>query len=504
MIASLKNESEEGISVRTFRLETNALVSVLLLCLLSLSPNQEAFAQYICQPNGAAEVRMGSIAAGDATQTSRVFRDGIPSSCAGGIPTQSPVAGSYRFDQYSFTNPTGLPACVTVDLNATGCGGTANNSTQVNAYLGTFNPASVMTNLIGKPGFSTTASGSFGFPIAAGATFVVTVHEVVAGGGCAAYTVTVTYRTGCDQAGFDKSGDGRADPTYYRSSDTTWNVLNSAGGTSSAAFGASSDIITPGDYTGDGQTDLSVYRPSANTWFYATNQATPQNNIAYVPWGVSGDIPVPGDYDRDGKTDVAVWRPSNGTWYILRSTNNTVQFTAWGASGDTPITGDYDGDHIGDLGLIRASGIDLRWLILNSNFNNGFVLGCPTTVPICGAGTIFGQAGDRPVSGDFDGDFKTDVAVWRPANGNWYFFRSSSATVGNTAGANFGGGPFGIVGDIPQPADYDGDKKTDFAVFRPPTGTWWILNSMGQTVSVAPWGSNTDQPATSPYRITNP
>ncbi|MEO8573877.1 MAG: VCBS repeat-containing protein [Pyrinomonadaceae bacterium] len=483
---------------------TRIFVSAILFYVLLFSANQTAFSQYECEPNGMSEVRTGGIAAGDPTQTSRVFRDGIPSSCAGGVPTSAPVAGSYRFDQYSFTNPTGLPACVTVELDATACGGTANNSTQINAYSPTFNPANVSTNLVGKPGFSTIATGSLGFSIAAGASFTVVVHEVVAGGGCANYSIRVTYRTGCRQSGFDRSNDGKADPTYFRPSTGTWEVLNSAGGADSRLFGLNGDIITPGDYTGDGQTDVSTYRASVNTWFFATDQSSPQTSVTYVPWGVAGDIPVPGDYDRDGKTDVAVWRPSDGVWYILRSGTNTAQFQKWGVSGDTPITGDYDGDLIGDYAVVRPASGNYRWYILDSNFNTGFQLGCPTTGPICNQGIPFGLTTDRPVSGDFDGDLRTDVAVWRPTDGNWYFWRSGTSTVGNTPGATIGSYQFGLAGDIPQPADYDGDKKTDFAIFRPASGTWWIINSAGNTFTVAQWGMATDEPATSPYRISNP
>jgi hypothetical protein len=484
--------------------ELRSLVSVISFCILFLATSQVGLTQYMCVPTGAVETRMGTIGVGDPTQTSRVFRDGIPSSCGGGVPTAAPVAGSYRFDQYTFTNTTGLPACVTVDLDETACGGTANNSTQINAYTGTFDPANVMTNLAGKPGFSTIGTGSLAFPVAVGGTYVITVHEVVAGGGCASYTIRVTTRTNCDQSGFDKNGNGRADYAAFTPATGIWDILETTGGNSTFQFGQNGDIVTPGDYTGDGLTDVSVYR--TNTWFYATSQASPGTNIATVPWGTAGDVPVPADYDRDGKTDIAVWRPSNGTWYILRSVDNTLSFRAWGASTDIPVTGDYDGDLIADLGVVRNEASSKRWLILQSNFGNGFVLGCPTTVPICGAGVVFGSPTDRIVSGDFDGDFKTDVSVFRPSEGKWYYFRSSSATVGNTPGATFNQTFWGVSTDIPQPADYDGDKKTDLAIFRPSTAEWWVLNSATTTPSVAtiPGVSASSQPATSPYRISNP
>lgn len=163
---------------------------------------------------------------------------------------------------------------------------------------------------------------------------------------------------------------------------------------------------------------------------------------------------------------------SDGSLYYLVRGSNSV-FKIQYPSGAAAF--DFDGDGKTDIAVYRPS--EGNWYILKSGNNSNQV-------------QQWGTATDSIVPGDYDGDHKTDFAVFRANEGNWYIIQSSTGT-GLLQG-------WGQTGDVTVPGDYNNDGKTDIAIYRPSEGNWYIRNS-GGIVTLQQWGTSTDKPVPGDY-----
>jgi hypothetical protein len=97
---------------------------------------------------------------------------------------------------------------------------------------------------------------------------------------------------------------------------------------------------------------------------------------------------------------------------------------------------------------------------------------------------------------DYDGDRKSDFSVWRPSDGFWHLVLSGSG--------GYRPQPWGLPGDKVVPADYDGDGTTDMAVYRPNDngsglGRWYVINSSNFSFNDFKFGVNGDVPLPQDY-----
>jgi hypothetical protein len=302
----------------------------------------------------------------------------------------------------------------------------------------------------------------------------------------------------------DFDNDGKADFSVFRPSDNYWYVLKSSNSTLlSKQFSGfvTKDYLTPGDFDGDDIADFAAWRDSDGTW-YGTKSS---NNTTFsYQFGQSGDEPVAGDYDGDDITDYAyVSRtapascsvPGYMYWNIKRSSDGATVNVQFGYDTDYAVPGDYDGDGKFDYAVQRPQIISSITPCGSDRVANGtasadFYIQLSSNSNIQ-SGT-YGAAGDIVVSGDYDGDGKTDIAVVHEgilptSNLVWQIWQST---------AGYKTVSFGLTGfDKTTQADYDGDGKTDIAVWREDGNFYWLKSSNSDQFQALQFGARGDLPA---------
>ena len=266
-------------------------------------------------------------------------------------------------------------------------------------------------------------------------------------------------------------------PTSFGSaSDLTgpYNFTDTATGTN--WWTVTATPTTPGDYRSVGPGPSATTPPvtSINTAFASTaangtwtlsfrdgcSADTGAVSAASLTLTAAGPPPTdaPVDFNGDGITDFVVVRNTGGgptgqiTWFGQQNGGAAQIFIPWGTAQDFFVPEDYDGDNKTDVAVWRPG----------APFTAAFYVFQSLTSTV--RSETFGQTGDDPtVVGDYDGDGKADLAVYRggAASGDpsfWYWRQAVAGPVFNRQ--------WGQNGDFLAPGDYDGDGKNDFSIQR--------------------------------------
>jgi hypothetical protein len=213
-----------------------------------------------------------------------------------------------------------------------------------------------------------------------------------------------------------------------------WHLRNESGVVTSFFYGNPGDLPIAGDWDGDGDSTPGLYRQS-DGFFYSRNSNTQGPADAECFAGNPEDIPVVGDWDGDGDDNLGIYRPSEQRFYLFTTTCVGSPMGAaqigllFGNPGDKPVAGDFDGDGIDEVGLHRESTGFFYWRnTLDTGIADGEI--------------FFGDPGDRFVSGDFGVVDGTDTpAVFRPSNQTFFFRHTLTQGVADSQFTWAGAGP---------------------------------------------------------------
>jgi hypothetical protein len=154
-----------------------------------------------------------------------------------------------------------------------------------------------------------------------------------------------------------------------------------------------------------------------------------------------------------------------GVWRRLSAPapGATVNAFYYGNPGDMPFAGDWDGTGTATPGLYRQ--------------RDGFAyLRQSNTQGTADIRFFFGNSGDRPLVGDFNGDGRDTVSVYRSHEARVYVIDRLGADDSGLGAADYSY-LLGNPGDIPFVGDFDGDGVDTVGLYRPSTGWVYLRNA---------------------------
>ena len=194
-----------------------------------------------------------------------------------------------------------------------------------------------------------------------------------------------------------------------------WHLRHSPASVVSFYYGNPGDSPFLGDWDCDTVATPGLFRTS-DAFAYLRNSATQGNADVRFFFGNPSDIPLAGDFNGDGCDTLSLYRPSEARFYIINKLGENegglgaAEYSfLFGNPGDKPVVGDWDGDGIDEIGLRRET---TGYFYYRNTLTTGAADGR----------FFFGDPGDRLVSGDWGVVDGADTpAVFRPANSMFYF-----------------------------------------------------------------------------------
>ena len=176
---------------------------------------------------------------------------------------------------------------------------------------------------------------------------------------------------------------------------------------------------------------------------------------------------------------------SANRWYADYGNKGIIAEDGVQENGSQIFFGDYNGDGLPDMCTVRFEQSLVEWEWKLNDGSGGW-----TTLPVIRFGV---SASDKAIVGDFNGDGKTDIAVFR--NSSSSIFASWYIDFAPCDGNYDARGNFGLNNDIPLSGDFNADGVDDLCVYRPSDGTWYVTFSeiTGYPDFISPLAINGDR-----------
>ncbi len=185
-----------------------------------------------------------------------------------------------------------------------------------------------------------------------------------------------------------------------------WHLQRTDGSVASFFYGNPGDVPFMGDWDCDGVDSPGLYRQSDGFVYLRNSNAAGIADVRYF-FGDPGDVPLAGDFDADGCDTVSVYRPSQSRVFVIdelggseRGLGAAAAGFVFGDPGDTPFVGDFDGDGADTIGLYRSG---TGFVYFRDSLAGG----------VADLAFFYGDPGDRIIAGDWNGDGRDTVGIYR-------------------------------------------------------------------------------------------